>query len=329
MKKKLLFVALLGATFFFATAAHAELSAFNAGKVDSKNPYGLTKNEKLLLKNQEKLANLDTKYIEVSTNQQNLKESLDGVKSVVEGVNSQYAKLNIQIPQLKDQLKQMDENLSLEIDHLKDYINESRKIQESNYQQIKLVLDELSKLVDNINSNYISRQSLLEQLKGLDSEKPAEKTVENTKEQEEDEQLVKAPEEVVEPELVKPPKDDSWKSKSLKEIFKLALSEEKGKKYDDASEKFEFLIKKNYYKATNNFYLGEIKYKLKDYTSAIAYYKKSTALSTKTKFMPKLLYHTAISLDKVGDTKSANQFYRALKLSYPKSAEAKASPDRK
>ena len=46
-------------------------------------------------------------------------------------------------------------------------------------------------------------------------------------------------------------------------------------------------------------------------------------------YMPKLLYHTAISFDKIGDTKNANKFYNALRQAYPDSKEAKASPVRK
>lgn len=49
-------------------------------------------------------------------------------------------------------------------------------------------------------------------------------------------------------------------------------------------------------------------------------------MSTKGDYFPKLLYHTAISLDKIGDPKTANGFYKALKTNYPNSPEAKASP---
>lgn len=352
MRSSTLAVALLGATFFIATPASAELSAFDAGKVDAKNPYGLTKNEKVLLENKEKLKTLDTKYIELNSTQQDLRQSLDGVKSVVEGVNSQYSKLNTQMPKLKSELEQMDENLSSEINHLRDYIKESRKIQESNYAQIKLILDELSKLVDKINSNYVSRQNLLEQLKEnnknslravadaggsivpvvvpakVDENSSVVKDINKSKKEAKPE-LKKEVEKKLEPAVIPVKKDDSWKKKNKKQILQLAIKETKDKKYDEASDKFKFLITKKYSRATSNFYLGEISYLLKDYAGAIDYYKKSSAVSTKTWFMPKLLYHTAISLDKLGDTKSANQFYKALKQSYPKSREAKASPNRK
>ncbi len=59
-------------------------------------------------------------------------------------------------------------------------------------------------------------------------------------------------------------------------------------------------------------------------------YQKSQAPNSKdTDYMAKLLYHTAISFDKVGDTARANGFYQALKAQYPQSAEAKAAPNRK
>lgn len=379
MKSYKIFVALLGATLMSVSPAFAETSAFDAGKVDAKTPYGLTKNEKVLLDNKEKLQTLDTKVATLNSSQEDLKQSLDGVKSVVEGVNSQYSKLNTQVPKLKSQLRQMDENLSSEINHLRDYIKESRKIQESNYAQIKLILDELSKLVDKINTNYVSRQNLIAKLKetkistlkevadaagkiaiakavaqnDATISKPSTNSQEEIKKEtkqavskadvnattskelantQESTQASVKPEAKPEVKADKKPevkKDDSWKKEGKKAILKLAIKQVEEKKFDLAKEKLEYLIKHKYSRATSNFYLGEINYQAKDYTSAIDYYKKSSGISTKTWFMPKLLYHTAISLDKLGDKKSANQFYKALKHSYPKSREAKASPSRK
>lgn len=75
--------------------------------------------------------------------------------------------------------------------------------------------------------------------------------------------------------------------------------------------------------------LGEISYFGKSYGEAIKYYQTSISHSQTQPYTPKLLYHTAISFDKIGDTNSANKFYNALKSAYPNSKEAKSSPNRK
>lgn len=124
-------------------------------------------------------------------------------------------------------------------------------------------------------------------------------------------------------------KDESWKKLQSNDILKQAIDETNKNQFDDAKEKFEYLISIHYKPARSTFWLGEIQYKQQDYAGALGFYKKSSAISTKGDYVPKLLYHTAISLDKVGDTKSANKFYKALKTAYPDSPEAKASPDRK
>ena len=125
--------------------------------------------------------------------------------------------------------------------------------------------------------------------------------------------------------------EPAWKRKESIEILNTALKEfEKKESLDSAKEKFEFLITRRYKPARANFYLGEIEYKQQNYSGAIVLYQKSVALYSKdTDYMAKLLYHTAISFDKVGDTARANGFYQALKAQYPQSAEAKAAPNRK
>ena len=72
--------------------------------------------------------------------------------------------------------------------------------------------------------------------------------------------------------------------------------------------------------------IGEINYFQKLYANAIKSYQTSLKLHDKADYMPRLLYHSAISFDKLGDIKSANQFYNALMVTYPDSKEAQAVP---
>lgn len=101
------------------------------------------------------------------------------------------------------------------------------------------------------------------------------------------------------------------------------------KNYDTSKRYFEILVTKYYKPAECNFYLGEIAYFQKKYKRAISHYKESVGLYDKANYIPKLLYHTAISYDKLKNQSEANKFYNALKTNYPNSKEAKASPIRK
>lgn len=103
----------------------------------------------------------------------------------------------------------------------------------------------------------------------------------------------------------------------------------KNKNYTDAKGLYSTLKTVKFQPAKVNFMLGEIAYFEQDYNTALVHYKTSLNSSDKSEFMPKLLYHSAISLDKIGDTKNANKFYSYLKSKFPNSKEANAAPNRK
>lgn len=283
------------------SAALAETSAFDAGNINNNSSYGLTQNETIL---KDKLDTLNNSYLQNNARINSVNEQIEGIQSTLEGINSQYSKTNTKITQL-------EQNLSKELQKLQTYAEESRKIQETNNKQIKQVLSELSQLMDTYINQNTQDQNLSQTLQ-----------ITSPTDENESEQVI--------PTAQKKQDDESWKKKELDELLELALKEFNNENnYENSKVKFEYLIEKNYKPALSNFHIGEIEYKKKRYANAINYYKKSAQLYSKAKYMPILLYHTAISLDKVGDTKAANGFYKALKKDYPQSKEAKAAPNRK
>ncbi|KAA6224614.1 MULTISPECIES: tetratricopeptide repeat protein [unclassified Campylobacter] len=308
--KKTFLVALCGATFLYA-----ETSAFGAGVASSSTPYGLNANEKYF---KEKIDFLSDNYSQINAKINETNERLEGLQSTLEGINSQYAKSTSRLAQLENSYD--DNNLSNELAALKAYVEESRTIQEKNNKQIKTILIELSSLVDSINDNYVSKNEIDRNLSSASA-----LLTPSVKNEEKKPDVKEETKKVTEKKV-----DDSWKKKQNNEILELALSEFNKNSLESAGEKFQYLVSKQYRPATANFYLGEIQYKKKNYASAFNYYKISTSHGgKKSDYYPKLLYHTAISLDKVGDTASANKFYKALKQEFPNSAEAKAAPNRK
>ncbi len=315
--KKIFSVALIGATLLYA-----ESSVFGAGDLTSDSPYGLTSGEKLL---KEKLDTLSNNDAQVNSRISEIEQRVEGLQSTLEGINSQYAKSNSRLTQLETNFEAMENNLSTELQNLKAYVEESRKIQDTNNKQIKKILAELSSLVDSINANYVSKDDL------NDFNLSANNTLVIPTSDDKNATSLKENNASVIPVKEKEVKqiDDSWKKKKNNEILDLAIKDLNDNSYENSKTKLNYLISKQYKPARANFWLGEIEYKQKKYNNAIAYYKTSSALSTKGDYFPKLLYHTAISLDKIGDPKTANGFYKALKTNYPNSPEAKASPNRK
>ena len=105
------------------------------------------------------------------------------------------------------------------------------------------------------------------------------------------------------------------------DVLSSAILDFETKNFDDAKEKFIFLIDKNYKPARANFYLGEIYYNKEEYQNAIKHYKISSNLYNKADYMLILLYHTGVSLQKLGDINNANNFFKALEDNYPKEAK--------
>lgn len=288
MKQTFLIVALFGATLSYA----AEVSAFNAGNINSSSAYGLTPNEKIL---KEKLDELNGNFLQVNSALDSTNERVEGLQSTFEGINSQYNESNTKIMQFEQQLSTMDEDLKK--------ANASLRAMRAENKQIKQALSELTQLI----SAYISKDI-------MDT---------NSTKQTRDTNATQISAQI--------PQEEAWKRQDSATILDSALKEfQKDDTLQSAKAKFEFLAGKKYKPARANFYLGEIEYKQKNYSGAIVLYQKSVALYSKdTDYMAKLLYHTAISFDKVGDTQRANGFYQALKTQYPESAEAKAAPNRK
>ncbi len=275
-----------------ATLSYAEVSAFNAGNVVSSSAYGLTSNEKQL---KERLDTLNGNFLQVNSTLDATNERVEGLQSTLEGINSQYSETNTKLNEFEQKLNTLDDEFKK--------INAQIKATRNENKQIKQALSELTQLISASLGKDIMEQNA--------STQDANATLAPTK------QATTKPEE-------------AWKRQESAVILSTALKEfEKNETLANAKEKFEFLITRRYKPARANFYLGEIEYKQQNYSGAIVYYQKSVALYSKdTDYMPKLLYHTAISFDKVGDTKRANGFYKALKAQYPESAEAKASPNR-
>ena len=282
-----------------------EPSAFEAGNLESPNPYGLTTTEKYILQNRKNIELLKKQNAVNSSKISELEEKVEGLKSVVEGIDSNLNELRHKINQLAEESRLNKEDIDSKLSQLNEDLNKTVALQQENFTQIKNVLSELTSLIDSINNSYVSKEEFkkeLDKVYGYIDKKFNE--------------------------IKKLKVKSALESKSGASIFSEAKKLYKAKKYDKAKEYFLASIKKHYKPATSSFYVGEICYYQKDYGCAIEYYKKSASLYSKASYMPTLMLHTAISLEKIGQKKQAKLFYENLIKKYPKSKAAKLAKER-
>jgi TolA-binding protein len=293
MKHISLVIFILGG-FLFAE----EVSVFGAGDLESPTPYGLTSVEKAALKNKKKLNQFDLKMDNTRATVDSLSQRIDGIESIVE---SDSLKLNKNGLDLK-KISQDTQNFAEEIQTLKLANEQNLKIQAVQNQNIKKLqkkIVELTKLVNKINQNYVSRERYDNLVQYVNKSKKTE--------------VVKK----------KKKKEEKKYKKSNSKVLEDAKRLYKKEYFTKAIPMFEYLIQKQYKPASSNFYLGEMWYVRKKYKSSIHYYKQSMMLNDKAKYIPTLLLHSAISFEKIGDLDNAANFYGTLIDVYPDTKEAK------
>lgn len=299
-------------------AISEEISVFGAGNLDSNKPYGLTTTEKYILKNKNELNTIDTKVKDVKTTIESVNQRIDGLESIYEGDSK---KLNDAVLQLNDLTKKSEIN-SIEIEKIKTVTAQILQIQEENntnnnknFENLKLAIAKLEKLINAINSSYISEKEFKSNMEQFVTKEEFDKLKKLVIKEEPSQNLSKESSQLSKEDLTLSNAELLEKAKDLftKDYFTPAIPI------------FEDLIAKNYKPAESNFYLGEIWYYRKRYNDAINYFKKSALLYDKASYMPKLLLHSAISFENIKDLENAASFYSTLINVYPNSTEAQTA----
>jgi len=274
----------------------AEPSAFGAGDLSNSAPYGLTKNEKVILETEKKLKKVTRNSNSQASQLDSLLERIDGLQSIVESLSrkSHNNKVNLQ---------NLQNTNSLTTENINEYQKRLGTSVADNKQEIdklKNMIFEMSKLVDTINTQYVTKIEYNALVKDVNSFK------------------ILIASELKKRTSVKK-KYSSIKSAKLYNRAKFNFDK---KQYTKAITDYEELIKRKYKPAYSHYMIGEMYFKRKDYANAISYFKKSASLYGKASYMPKLMLHTATSMSKTGDKKHANAFFNAIISKYPNSKEA-------
>jgi len=284
------------ATIFSINLYSAEPSAFGAGDLDNPQPYGLSSSEKVVLENKNEIQSIATKTKNQIFQMDSMRERIDGLQSVVENLtrNSHQNKID---------LSHIDEKFTSDFNTTTEYQKRLSDIVEKNSLQINELnssLEQLDKLVKTIEFSFISK----DEFNGLVNDFNDFKT------------LLKKEFKVVKNEK---------KTRTNWEISKDAEKNFAKKKYSDSINDYKYLIEQKFKPAYAHYMIGEINYIRKNYSEAIAYFKKSADLYSKAKYMPVLMLHTAIAMESTGDIKNAKVFYNAIASSYPNTKEAEIS----
>lgn len=275
-----------------STLLASEPSVFGAGDLNNPNPYGLTHEEKLILENKKEIQNVLQKNSAQNAKVETVAERLDGMQGIIEGLSQRSNEQTLALQKLQEKLVS-DNNASLSLGELQKQVSANTE----SMVQFKALLEELSRVVDDINGNYVTKDqfsALIKQLKVSvpDSAAPSSSAMSN-----------------------------SALEKEANRLFDQ-------KQYADAQKYFEQMVQKKHKVAEALFMIGETQFERKNYKEAVASYKESVSRNEKAIYMPTLLLHSGLSMEKTGDKATAKAFYQATVSKYGGTGAAKEAQER-
>jgi TolA-binding protein len=276
----------------------SEPSAFGAGDLSSPEPYGLTPNEEVILKTKKELKKIEHKSRSQESQLDSLRERIDGLQSIIESLSRKAHNNKVTLEHLKEEENKSFASTSEYEQRLAESIEQNAK----EVQTLKQTLLEVSKHVDTISSEYVTKEEYNKLVKNFNNFKSlvAKELKTGTKKTAANRSKISSP-----------------------ELYNLAKKNFDKKYYTRAIENYEELIQRKYKPAFAHYMIGEMNFRRKNYAQALTYFKKSSQLYSKASYMPTLLLHSAISMDKTGDKAHAKKFYQAVIAKYPNSKEAK------
>ncbi|MDO9208022.1 MAG: hypothetical protein Q7T91_07195 [Sulfuricurvum sp.] len=279
-------------TLFTSFLLASEPSVFGAGNLNNPNPYGLTNEEKLILENKKEIQGIAHKNNLQNAKVESVSERLDGMQAIIEGLGQSLNDQKIALQKIKESVES-DQNRSGVMDSL----SKQSDANSENITQLKSLVEELSRTVDSINASYVTKEEFSALIKQLKLALPVAAVSTSKK------------------------MDNATLEKEAKKLFEQ-------KKYDEAQTHFEMMAQKKYKVSEANFWIAETLFERKKYKEAVPYYKQSASVNEKASYMPTLLLHTGISMEKNGDTANAKAFYGATISKFAGSGAAEEAKER-
>ena len=271
----------------------AEPSAFGAGDLNDPKPYGLTSSEKVILQNKNKLHTVVVKSNNQANEVDSLRERIDGLQSIIESLSRKAHNNKVNLAKLENKSSQVSQTSDEYDKRLSEIVQKNSQTLENSDK----VITKMSLLLDSISKDYVSKAEFNNLVNSVNKFKTL---------------------------IAKELKGTGSKSATNSgDLYDKAQKNFNKRYYTKAIENYELLIKRNYKPAYSHYMIGEMNYRRKNYANAITYFKKSASLYSKASYMPNLMLHTAISMNKTGDSGHAKSFFNAVISKYPNSKEAK------
>jgi TolA-binding protein len=267
-------------TFVFAQ----EPSAFRAGNIEDRNPYGLSVTEQYILKNKKKIQRLNSKI-------QNLEKKIQTISNLFLDTTS---KLKQDLKNSNKKLESIKGTLQSNILVIQEDLNLKIHKNTQDTKRLREIFLELTKLTKTINTKYISKEVFEKKINSIIKQK----TIKNKQ------------------------KNNFAKINNFA-LMKKGEKVFKKKKIKQAKDIFKELLKRNYRASRSNYYLAELNFMEKHYKQSLILYKRSVAIYAKSSYMPRLLLHSAIASYKIKYKKDARAFLKSIIRNYPKAKEAK------
>ena len=283
----------------------SEPSAFGAGDLTSSTPYGLTSSEKVILETKQTLNKVSVKSNNQANELDSLRDRIDGLQGIIESISRKTHENKMELQKFQDS----NELKSKSSDEYEKRLAELVQATSTDVEALKKSMADVSTTIDKINKAYVTKAEFNRLVKDVNDFKS-----------------------LVAKELKGTPTSTTTASKattsntsslSSADLYARAQANFDKKLYTAAIEDYENLIKVNYKPAYANYMVGEMNFRRKNYADALAYFKTSSSLYSDASYMPTLLLHSAISMEKTGDASNAQAFYKAIVAKYPNSAEAK------
>lgn len=294
-------------------AVVAEPSAFRAGDINAKEPYGLTAQEKAIHANKKSIEKLEKQLFAIEQKLDKLSLMLEGSSATTRSNSETIRNLMAQFDNQNDYKKQNDEATkkladNIELLHKQDQLKDKqiKELQQQTNQNQKKLADQIALL----QKSTVNKEDIQKVLKELAEE------IENNR------NAINA--------LggKKQIKKDEFENQTPDSLLSEVKNDIESKKYDQAQKKVNYMIEKKYNLPESYFYLGSIYYFKNDNQKAISAFKESAKLDENAKHMPVLLFYSAISLEREKNSVEAKKFYETLLSLYPDHAIAESAKKR-
>lgn len=153
MLKKIFFAGIFIPALSFAN----QQSAFEAGDINSDNPYGLTNTEKALLDSKKKIDTLKQGYTGVDFKTNKALEQIEGLQSIVDDISTKTYNQANKLSQIENTINENNISINTQINN----INKELASQKIAINQLKRAISELVQLVKtndvNLNENNLKQ----------------------------------------------------------------------------------------------------------------------------------------------------------------------------